>query len=67
MYLQDFFYMSGYATYVWSCYGLTALVLGWNLWSARAQLQKQFRQAQRRLLAQQSASPGGTQVVEGPS
>lgn len=58
--------MSGYAGYVWSCYGLTALVLIWNLWSARAQLQQQSLQARRRLQAQQPESPGGVQAAEGP-
>jgi heme exporter protein CcmD len=26
--------MGGYAGFVWPCYGLTFVVLGWNLWSA---------------------------------
>jgi len=33
--LQSFFHMGGYAQYVWSAYGLTALVLLWNWWAAR--------------------------------
>jgi len=33
--LQEFFKMGGYAGYVWSAYGLTALVLVLNWWSAR--------------------------------
>jgi heme exporter protein CcmD len=33
--LQDFFEMGGYAKFVWPAYGLTALVLVWNWWSAR--------------------------------
>ena len=33
--LQSFFHMGGYAGYVWTSYGLTALVLLWNWWSAR--------------------------------
>jgi heme exporter protein CcmD len=31
----DFWAMGGYARYVWPCFGFAALVLGWNLWSAR--------------------------------
>jgi heme exporter protein D len=65
MSLQDFLSMSGYGAYVWSCYGLTALVLIWNLWSARTQLQQQSLQARRRLQAQQSTPPGGM-AAEGP-
>lgn len=30
-----FWAMGGYARFVWPCYGLVALVLVWNLWSAR--------------------------------
>ncbi len=33
--LQTFFNMGGYAGYVWTSYGLTALVLLWNWWAAR--------------------------------
>jgi heme exporter protein D len=33
--LQNFFEMGGYAKFVWPAYGLTALVLVWNWWSAR--------------------------------
>jgi heme exporter protein CcmD len=33
--LQTFFKMGGYAGYVWTSYGLTALVLLWNWWAAR--------------------------------
>jgi heme exporter protein CcmD len=33
--LQSFLEMGGYAKFVWPAYGLTALVLVWNWWSAR--------------------------------
>ena len=33
--LQNFIEMGGYAKFVWPAYGLTALVLVWNWWSAR--------------------------------
>jgi heme exporter protein D len=33
--LQTFFHMGGYAVFVWTSYGLTALVLVWNWWAAR--------------------------------
>lgn len=32
---HDFWAMGGFAFYVWSAYGLAALVLGWNLLSPR--------------------------------
>jgi heme exporter protein D len=34
MTLEQFFDMGGYARYVWPSYGLTLLVLGWNLLAA---------------------------------
>lgn len=33
--LREFFHMGGYAGFVWTSYGLTALVLIWNWWAAR--------------------------------
>ena len=33
--LQKFFEMGGYAGYVWTAYGLTAVILLWNWWAAR--------------------------------
>jgi heme exporter protein CcmD len=42
--------MGGYARFVWPCFGLTGLVLGWNVWSAhRFQAAARVR-AQRALL-----------------
>jgi heme exporter protein CcmD len=29
-----FWYMGGYARYVWPCVGFACVVLAWNLWSA---------------------------------
>ena len=31
----NFWYMGGYARYVWPCIGCAGVVLAWNLWSAR--------------------------------
>tara|TARA_Y100000741_G_C17793516_1_gene370919 strand:+ start:168 stop:341 length:174 start_codon:yes stop_codon:yes gene_type:complete len=31
MIINDFFYMGGYGAYVWSAYGITAIVLIFNL------------------------------------
>jgi heme exporter protein CcmD len=33
-----FWYMGGYARYVWPCIGFAGVVLVWNLWSARRSL-----------------------------
>ena len=32
---SGFWFMGGYARYVWPCFGLAGGVLAWNLWSAR--------------------------------
>jgi heme exporter protein CcmD len=40
--------MGGYAAYVWSCYGLTLVVLVGNLWLARRELAAQVQRATRR-------------------
>jgi heme exporter protein CcmD len=55
MNLHDFLNMSGYAAYVWPCYGVTAVVLLWNLWSARRQLQDEIVRAKRRAQAQRES------------
>jgi heme exporter protein CcmD len=46
--LQKFLQMGGYAGYVWSAYGLTALVLIWNWWAARRCEAEARTSAQRR-------------------
>jgi heme exporter protein D len=33
--MNEFLHMGGYAAYVWSCFGLAAAVLAWNIVSAR--------------------------------
>lgn len=48
--LYDFFDMGGYAPYVWPSYGITFLMLGFNIWLARRAL-AQARQAARRRIA----------------
>jgi len=48
MNLQEFLSMGGYASYVWTAYGLTALVLVWNWWAARRSEAEQQLSAQRR-------------------
>ena len=46
--LQEFLRMGGYAGYVWTAYGLTALVLVWNWWAARRVEAEQIASARRR-------------------
>jgi len=48
MNLQEFLNMGGYAGYVWSAYGLTALVLVWNWWAARRCEVEEQQSARRR-------------------
>jgi heme exporter protein D len=55
--LQGFLKMGGYAQYVWPAYGLTALVLLWNWWSARRSETDAQAAARRRLeLARETRS-----------
>jgi heme exporter protein CcmD len=46
----NFWAMGGYARFVWPCFGLAALVLAWNVWSARRLLAAARVRAQRALL-----------------
>ena len=32
--MSSFWSMGGYARYVWPCFGITGVVLLWNLWAA---------------------------------
>lgn len=32
---QDFFAMGGYAFYVWGSFGVSVLLVAWEIWSAR--------------------------------
>jgi heme exporter protein CcmD len=45
----SFWYMGGYARYVWPCVGFACVVLAWNLWSARRMLAGARLTAQRAL------------------
>ncbi len=47
--LYKFLQMGGYAGFVWTAYGLTALVLIWNWWAAR-RCETQAQTAARRRL-----------------
>jgi heme exporter protein CcmD len=47
--MQEFFSMSGYGEYVWSCYALTFAVLIWNLAASRRELKHQQLHAKRRI------------------
>jgi heme exporter protein D len=46
--LQNFLHMGGYAGYVWSAYGLTAVVLIGNWWAARRIETREIASARRR-------------------
>ena len=49
--------MGGYAIYVWPCYALAALVVGFNLVSAHRTLRLAQRDARRRLEMMSQSSP----------
>ena len=51
MSFRDFLHMGGYAGYVWTAYGLTALVLVLNWVSARRSESEQRIMAMRRITA----------------
>ncbi len=46
--MKEFFYMSGYAAYVWSSFGLAAAVLLLNIYWARRALREALAEARRR-------------------
>lgn len=54
--MQEFFSMSGYGEYVWSCYALTFAVLVWNLVAARRELERQRLHAKRRAQAAETTA-----------
>ncbi len=44
-----FWFMGGYARFVWPCFAFAGLVLAWNVWSARRYLSAARRRAARAL------------------
>jgi heme exporter protein CcmD len=55
MSLTSFLAMGGYAVYVWPCYALAALVVGFNIFWARRSLRAAQRDARRRIAMSKSA------------
>jgi len=49
MSLNDFFYMGGYAIYVWSAYGICFVVLILNIFLPLMRERKTIRELQKRL------------------
>lgn len=43
--MTEFFAMDGDGPYVWTAYGITLAVLIWNIWSAKARLRRELREA----------------------
>lgn len=41
--IGDFFHMGGYAFYVWGSFGITALVVGVEIWQVRAKRREILR------------------------
>lgn len=46
---QGFWSMGTYGRYVWPCFGFAAMILIWNLWSARRHLASARLRARRAL------------------
>ena len=38
--MKEFLAMGGYAAYVWTAYGVTAIVIALNVWAARSRLRR---------------------------
>ena len=55
--MSDFFYMSGYAFYVWTAYVLGAGALLLNVWWARRNHARARVEAQRRLAMRETGEP----------
>jgi heme exporter protein CcmD len=45
--MSGLFMMDGNGPYVWAAYGITLLVLVWNIWAARASLRRRLKAAAR--------------------
>jgi heme exporter protein D len=54
--MSELLHMGGYAAYVWPCFGLAAVVLAWNVLSAR-RLHAAARERAIRLSVTRSGSP----------
>lgn len=57
--MKEFLAMGGYAAYVWTAYGITAAVIGLNVWLA----QRRYRQALRAI----EAGRAGIEAVRRPT
>jgi heme exporter protein CcmD len=51
-----FWAMGAYGRYVWPCFGFAAVVLAWNVWSARRHLATARLRAQRVLAMAESGT-----------
>ena len=61
-----FWYMGGYARYVWPCFAFAGVVLGWNLWSARRYRVAAQLRARRALEAADTDTAAAATVVAIP-
>lgn len=53
--MNELFVMDGNGPYVWAAYGITLVVLIWNIWSARTTLRRNLRAAAREAESQEPA------------
>jgi heme exporter protein D len=58
MTLNEFFSMGGYATYVWSAYGICSVVLILNVIQPLMRERKTIRELQKRLQSQKNKQAG---------
>jgi heme exporter protein CcmD len=60
--MSDFLSMGGNGAYVWAAYGITLVVLVWNIWSARLRLKRNLSLARDPVAAEPARRPKVSQL-----
>lgn len=60
--MREFFFMGGYAGYVWSSFAITFAVLGLNLWLASRRHKKVIAQIRRQMALGDNSGAGFKEV-----
>ena len=53
--MKEFLAMGGYAAYVWTAYGMTAVVIALNVWAAQHRLKRTRADLEERMAAAEPA------------
>ena len=51
--MSEFLRMGGNGAYVWAAYGITLVIVVWNVLAARARLKKNLAEARRAMVAEE--------------